>query len=227
MTKKVLQVASVGDLHEAVAAARRLRGEQPELAIDIQVQAGIYRLEQSLDLGAEDTGTAEAPLRILAADGADVVLTGARSLGAVGSPGTGRTVAKSAARSDRSGQGRGESNLFGEISSPDVLTRLTAEQRQHLVEISMEAAGIPPVEEIEQRGPPPIELFFEGQRLPLSRYPKQDWLQIEDVPQHGPELLHEGLEREKQLFLDSFASEDGREGVTAFVEKRKPVYTGR
>ena len=39
--------------------------------------------------------------------------------------------------------------------------------------------------------------------------------------------LSEGLVFEKERFLDAFASEDGREGVAAFVEKRTPVFRGR
>ena len=39
--------------------------------------------------------------------------------------------------------------------------------------------------------------------------------------------LSEGLVYEKERFLDAFASEDGREGVRAFMEKRKPDFTGR
>lgn len=39
--------------------------------------------------------------------------------------------------------------------------------------------------------------------------------------------LEDGLDAEKELFLEAFASEDGREGVRAFVDKRKPTFRGR
>ncbi len=39
--------------------------------------------------------------------------------------------------------------------------------------------------------------------------------------------LSEGLAAEKELFLEAFASEDGREGVKAFVEKRRARFRGR
>ncbi|MGI9625222.1 MAG: enoyl-CoA hydratase/isomerase family protein [Longimicrobiales bacterium] len=38
--------------------------------------------------------------------------------------------------------------------------------------------------------------------------------------------LSDGLALERELFLEAFASEDGREGVAAFVEKRRPVFRG-
>lgn len=39
--------------------------------------------------------------------------------------------------------------------------------------------------------------------------------------------LSAGLAMEKELFLEAFASEDGREGVRAFAEKRRPTFKGR
>ena len=39
--------------------------------------------------------------------------------------------------------------------------------------------------------------------------------------------LSAGLELEKELFLAAFGSEDGQEGVQAFIEKREPQFKGR
>ena len=47
------------------------------------------------------------------------------------------------------------------------------------------------------------------------------------VREAGESPLSDGLDAEKALFLEAFASEDGREGVRAFVEKRRPRFRGR
>ena len=52
---------------------------------------------------------------------------------------------------------------------------------------------------ITPRSSPGLELFFNGRRMPLARWPNEGWLHVADVPQTGDSLLHPGLEREKRF----------------------------
>jgi enoyl-CoA hydratase/carnithine racemase len=51
---------------------------------------------------------------------------------------------------------------------------------------------------------------------------------VKDLARDTPDVpLEEGLRRESEGFFRCLASEDGAEGVSAFIEKREPRWTGR
>ena len=77
---------------------------------------------------------------------------------------------------------------------------------------------------------PPESLMDEAKRIageiaskpPLSvRAAKEAILKAQDM------TLELGLEFERKTFYMLFATDDGKEGMRAFVEKRKPSYKGR
>ena len=62
----------------------------------------------------------------------------------------------------------------------------------------------------------------------IARYSKPVTGLIRDAVNRADEVsLAEGLLFERRVFHSLFATEDQKEGMTAFVEKRKPVFKGR
>jgi len=87
---------------------------------------------------------------------------------------------------------------FRPVSDPSVLNRIGKTNQDKIFVCDLKAQGISDYGEITQRGSPGLELFFNGKRMTLARYPNEGWLNIADVPQSGQKLFNKGLEREKR-----------------------------
>jgi enoyl-CoA hydratase len=76
---------------------------------------------------------------------------------------------------------------------------------------------------------PPDELFPKALELAESLAAKSPLALAAAKEAVGRSLpdVEPGLEREVELFAQLFGSEDRREGMTAFLEKREPRFTGR
>ncbi|WLR50156.1 enoyl-CoA hydratase [Bacillus tianshenii] len=74
------------------------------------------------------------------------------------------------------------------------------------------------------------QLFEEAEKL-AAKFASKSPLSVKyviDLLNHAKNnTFDSGVEREAQLFGKVFMSEDGKEGVNAFIEKRKPNFTGR
>ncbi|WP_028400909.1 enoyl-CoA hydratase [Ectobacillus panaciterrae] len=77
---------------------------------------------------------------------------------------------------------------------------------------------------------PEESLFEEALKLAkkmASKSPASARAVLELLQTSKTSEYYEGVQREAQLFGEVFITEDGREGVAAFLEKRKPVFSGK
>jgi hypothetical protein len=133
------------------------------------VRGGTYRFLETLMLGREDSGSKGRSVRWRAYAGEKVVFSGDRPVAG-----------------------------FEPVRDPSLAKRFSAAARDKVVFVDLPSQGITDFGAITPRGSPGLELFYSGERMPLSCYPNEGWLKIADVPQSGPRLFHEGLGREKR-----------------------------
>jgi len=162
-----------GPLRTLAGARDRLRSlkEKGLLSggVTVNVRGGRYTIDNTFLLTARDSGTGFRPTIWRAYRGEQVFLSG------------GRTIAG-----------------FRPVTDPAVRARLGAAAGKHVLVTNLKSQGITAYGEIGQRGGPPMELFVNGRRMTLARYPDEGWLHIADVPQTGDSMYNRGLEREKR-----------------------------
>lgn len=153
----------------------------------VNLRGGTYTMYDTFLLAAVDSGTSSGPIVWRAHRGENVLLAGGRTIG-----------------------------RFVRVTERSVRERLSPAARSHVLVADLKSQGITSYGEIVQRGTPPMELFIDGARMTVARYPNQGWLHIADVPQSGDTLYNKGLEREKRY-----------DGVPAGRHYGRITYAGR
>lgn len=134
----------------------------PSGGLHILVRGGTYPLTESFRLDSLDSGTETEPIVWSAYQGEEVRLSGGKSI-----------------------------YRFTPVSDPGTQARLHPDAAPHVQVTDLRAQGITDFGEITPRGGPGLELFFNDERMQLSRWPNEGFVQIADVPQSG-KLVYPG-----------------------------------
>jgi hypothetical protein len=159
-------------LHHARAMVRRIiqtEGSRTD-TLTVFLRAGTYELREPIVIGARDCGTERMPVLWTAFPGDSVRITGGKALSG-----------------------------FTALTDSFALTRVPASLRPSILQLNLRTAGIKEYGTITPRGNPGMELFVNGSRMQLARWPNDGWLHIADVPQTGDAMLNTGLDREKRF----------------------------
>jgi len=145
-------------LEAARDAIRRLKRAGPLAGpVTVWIRSGTYPRDRTFTLKAEDAGTADAPITYRADDGEAVRITGGREI---------------------------EAEWWKPVDDPAVIARLDEAARGKILVADLRARGITDYGEMSILAPM-LELFVEGRRLPLARWPNDGWAPIGDVVKIG------------------------------------------
>jgi hypothetical protein len=149
-------------LQRARDELRKLKqaGPLPAGGAVVEVAAGTYELAQPLELTAEDSGTAEAPIVYRAAPGAEVRLVGGRQV-----------------------------TNFVPVTDPAALGRLDEGARGKVFQADLKTIGISDFGEVVGDSNR-LELFFQDQPMTLARWPNEGFVRIMDVVGGAPHRIH-------------------------------------
>ncbi len=153
---KAAPFATIG---EGQAAIRNAREANPSEGATLWFADGVYPLNTSVVLGAEDSGVSEKPVHYRAVNPGEARISGGRAL----SP----TDFVSAAEN----------------------TRLPEGARSSVVQLDLKAQGIDALGAFpdQYRTALPVpELFFNGARMTLAQWPNEGWAEIDTVVESGP-----------------------------------------
>jgi hypothetical protein len=158
--------APFATLVRARDAVRALHRRQESIgdSIVVVIRGGTYRLDSTFVLAEEDGGTASSPVRYLAAPGEYVRIIGGLDL---------------------------PFGVFHRVNDPTVLKRLVPPARAGVVVCDLKAAGVRSFGRHRQAGhghtvePAPLELFCNGEALPLAHYPDSGAIMIGEVIDPG------------------------------------------
>lgn len=135
---------------------RKAAGTLPAGGIAIEIQGGVYELDQPLEFTAKDSGTDEAPVVYRARKGETVRLVAGRTV-------TGWTP----------------------LADSSVLKRLPESARGKVWQADLKALGIKDLQGIHgattYQSDPGLEVFFQDAPMTLARYPNSGYLRIAAV----------------------------------------------
>ncbi|WP_395244200.1 Ig-like domain-containing protein [Agromyces sp. MMS24-K17] len=144
-------------------------GPLPDGGVTVYLRGGTYPRTEAFELGAQDSGTADAPIAYRAYPGETVRLSGGLEL-------------------DRDG--------FAPVTDQAVLDRIIDESaRGRVLALDLAAAGITDYGQLSRHGywkandistVPPMELYVGGEGMTLARWPNAGTVQMDDILDVGP-----------------------------------------
>ncbi|MDA1275416.1 MAG: right-handed parallel beta-helix repeat-containing protein [Verrucomicrobia bacterium] len=146
------------------AARNRIRALKPSSALkeatDVYLRSGVYEQKSAFELGAADSGTADAPITYKGYPTETVILSGGRVL-------------------------RG----FQKVAEPAELDRLAPSARGQIWRTDLRANGVEDFGEATGAGNR-AELFFDGKPMTLARWPNEGFARVKQVVGGKPMTVH-------------------------------------